>query len=77
VASEGAISPDGRYVACVKRGERQSLWAKQIATGSEVQVVAPGPGYFLFRPTFSPDGNYIYYQHSDPQNEDEVVDEDR
>jgi eukaryotic-like serine/threonine-protein kinase len=73
VASEGAISPDGRYVACVKRGEHQSLWVKQIATGSEVQVVAPGPGYFLFRPTFSPDGNYIYYQHSDPQNEDEVV----
>ncbi|MEY2395907.1 MAG: eukaryotic-like serine/threonine-protein kinase, partial [Acidobacteriaceae bacterium] len=65
VAIDGAISPDGRYVACVKRGERQSLWVKQIATGSEVQVVAPAPGYFLFRPTFSPDGNYIYYQHSD------------
>jgi len=70
-ALEGAISPDGRYAAYIKRGEQQSLWMKQIATGSEAQVVAPGPGYFTHRPTFSPDGNYIYYAHSDPQNEDE------
>ena len=72
-ASDGAISPDGRYLAYVKRGTSPSLWMKQIATGSEAQVVPPGAGYFLFRPTFSPDGNYIYYQHSDPQNEDEIV----
>src|SRR5258708_6270766 len=39
----GAISPDGRWVAFVKRGEQQSLWVKQIATGSEAQVVPPGP----------------------------------
>jgi eukaryotic-like serine/threonine-protein kinase len=70
---EGAISPDGRYAAFIKRGEQQSLWVKQIATGSEAQVVAPGPGSFVRRPTFSPDGNYIYYQHSDPQNEDERI----
>ncbi len=72
-ASEGVISPDGRWVAYIKRGEQQSLWVKQIATGSEAQVVAPGSGFFISRPTFSPDGNYIYFQHSDPQNEDEAV----
>jgi serine/threonine protein kinase len=72
-ALEGAISPDGRYAAFVKRGEQQSLWVKQIATGSEAQVVPPGPGYFENRPTFSPDGNYIYYEHSDPKNEDETL----
>jgi eukaryotic-like serine/threonine-protein kinase len=72
-ALDGAISPDGRYAAFVKRGEQQSLWVKQIATGSEAQVVAPALGYFVNRPTFSPDGNYIYFQHSDPQNEDETV----
>ncbi len=72
-ALEGAISPDGRYAAFVKRGEQQSLWVKQIATGSEAQVVPAGAGYFQNRPTFSPDGNYIYYEHSDPQNEDETI----
>ncbi len=72
-ATAGVISPDGRWVAYIKRGEHESLWVKQIATGSEAQVVAPGPGFFVNRPTFSPDGNYIYFQHSDPQNEDETV----
>ncbi len=72
-ALEGAISPDGRYATFVRRGEQQSLWVKQIATGSEAQVIPPGPGYFENRPTFSPDGNYIYYEHSDPQNEDETI----
>jgi len=72
-AIEGAISPDGRYAAFIKRGDQQSLWVKQIATGSEAQVVAPGPGNFTHRPTFSPDGNYIYYAHGDPQNEDEQI----
>jgi eukaryotic-like serine/threonine-protein kinase len=72
-ALEGAISPDGRYAAFIKRGEQPSLWVRQIATGSEERVIAPGPGYFTRRPTFSPDGNYIYYEHSDPQNEDEQI----
>ncbi|MBV9340658.1 MAG: protein kinase, partial [Acidobacteria bacterium] len=72
-ALDGAISPDGRYVAYVKRGDQQSLWVKQIATGSEAQIVPPGPGYFVRRPTFSTDGNYVYYEHSDSQNEDETV----
>ena len=72
-AREGAISPDGRYAAYVKRGQQQSLWVKQIATGSEAQIVPPAPGFFNLRPTFSPDGNYIYYEHSDPRNEDETI----
>jgi Tol biopolymer transport system component len=73
-AVTGAVSPDGRYAAFVKRGEQQSLWVKQIATGSEAQVVPPGPGWFMnMRPTFSPDGNYIFYEHSDPQNESEAA----
>lgn len=72
-ALDGAISPDGRYAAYVKRGQQESLWVKQIATGSEAQVVPPGSGFFQNRPTFSPDGNYIYYEHSDPQNEDESL----
>ena len=72
-AIDGVISPDGRWAAFIKRGEQQSLWVKQIATGSEAQVIPPGTGFFFNRPTFSPDGNYIYFQHSDPKNEDEAV----
>jgi Tol biopolymer transport system component len=67
-AVSGAISPDGRYAAFVKRGEQQSLWVIQIATGSQAQVVPPGPGYFEFHPSFSPDGNYIFYVHTDTKN---------
>ncbi|MBV9622783.1 MAG: protein kinase [Acidobacteria bacterium] len=71
-AQTGAISPDGRFAAFVK-GPRQGLWVKQIATGSEAQVVPPGAGDFVGRPTFSPDGDYIFYDHTDPQNEDETL----
>lgn len=72
-AVTGSISPDGRYAAFIKRGEQESLWVIQIATGSQAQVVPPSTGFFQFNPTFSPDGNYIYYEHSDPQNESELL----
>ena len=72
-AQSAAISPDGRFAAFVKRGQQQSLWVKQIATGSEAQVVPPGAGYFFGQPTFSPDGNYIFYDHTAPQNDNEAL----
>lgn len=72
-ASRGVISPDGRYAAYVKRGLQQSLWVKQIATGSEAQVVTPGKGWFPTRPTFSPDGNYIYYTYNDPGTDGNTI----
>jgi Tol biopolymer transport system component len=54
-----AISPDGRYVAYVQGG--QSIWLRQIATGSTVQIVptVAGAGYGCL--VFSRDGNYIDY----------------
>ena len=70
-AASGAISPDGRFAAFIKR--EQGLWVKQISTGSEAQVVKAGTGSFRGRPTFSPDGEYIFYEHSDPENEDETL----
>jgi eukaryotic-like serine/threonine-protein kinase len=61
-----AISPDGRFMAYGKRGANRSLQVKQIATGSEVAVVPPQPGFYEGA-TFSPDGDYLYYVHTDTQ----------
>lgn len=60
-----AISPDGRYVAyAVSVAEQQSLWIRQVATRSEMQILQPDNVYFPGL-TFSPDGNYIYFVRSD------------
>jgi Tol biopolymer transport system component len=39
---------------------RQSLWLKQVATLSEVQIVPPAEVTYLGG-TFTPDGSYLYY----------------
>ena len=56
------ISPDGRYVAYVSEDENAttSLFVRQVATGSAVRVAGPQSSG-LARPTFSRDGNYVYY----------------
>src|SRR5215468_1238749 len=64
-AANLAISPDGRYVGwIVREGEKESLWVRQVATGTDVQVLAPeaAPVTGL---SFSPDGNYLYFIRSD------------
>ena len=67
-AVQGAISPDGRYVAYVVReGSQRSLWVKQLATGSTVQIVPPANGFYGV-PAFTPDGNYVYYPHQSKDN---------
>ncbi|HEX6731806.1 MAG TPA: hypothetical protein VF074_17400, partial [Pyrinomonadaceae bacterium] len=57
------ISPDGKYVAYTATDEvgQNGLWVRYVATGSNVQIVAPNPDIVLGQSTFSPDGNYIYY----------------
>ena len=63
-ATDVAISPDGQYVVYVLReGEKQSLNVRQVATGSDVQILAPDVVNFAGL-TFSPDGNYIYFVRS-------------
>ena len=64
-AAQASISPDGRYIVYVLRnGEQQSLWVRQVATRSDIQVLPPQAVAFV-GVTFSPDGNYIYYVRSD------------
>ena len=67
-ASGVAISADGQYVVYVLRdGEKQSLMVRQVATGSDVQVIPPDVIVY-YGMTFSPDGNYIYYTASSKEN---------
>ena len=68
-ANQVAIAPDGRYIVYAMRdAEKQSLWVRNVATKSDVQVLAPDvveiPGL-----SFSPDGNYIYFVRSDKSTE--------
>ena len=64
-----AISSDGRYIVYVLReGEQQSLWVRNVATKSDVQVLAPDNVVFNGL-SFSPDGNYVYLTRSDKTNQ--------
>jgi hypothetical protein len=62
-----AISPDGRYVAYVTAEDvlrgRQTLWVRQVGTGSDVQIIPPADvryGGLIF----SPDGDFLYITQS-------------
>src|SRR5271163_614399 len=60
-----AISPDGRYIVyALVEGDQQSLWVRNVATKSDVQVLPPDAVFFAGL-SFSPDGNYIYFARSD------------
>src|SRR5690242_7026639 len=60
-----ALSPDGRYIVYVLRdGAEEGLWVQQMATGSNVQVLAPDQVHFV-AVNFTPDGNYLMFIRSD------------
>jgi Tol biopolymer transport system component len=64
-AANVAISPDGHYVVyALREGEKQSLNVRQVATGSDVQILPPDEVEFRGL-TFSPDANYIDFVRSD------------
>jgi serine/threonine protein kinase/Tol biopolymer transport system component len=59
-AERPAISPDGKYVAYVQHdGNDFSLWIRQTATASNVQIVPPQPGVELLGATVTPDGTFV------------------
>ena len=60
--AHAAVSPDGKYIAHVisETDAKHSLWVRQLATGSDVQVV-PAMATGFTGVTFSPDGNYLLY----------------
>jgi Tol biopolymer transport system component len=66
-AVRAAISPDGKYLAFVlgARG-RRSLWLRQLATQSEIQIVPPLDGDYDGL-AFSRDGNFVYFVRDLPE----------
>jgi eukaryotic-like serine/threonine-protein kinase len=60
----GAMSPDGNYLAYVLNSEgNESLWLRHLASESNVQIIPPEHvQYSALR--FSPDGNHIYFSHT-------------
>ena len=58
------ISPDSRYLAYISTQRGQfSLWVRQIATASAVQIV-PASTNVIIDAVFSPDGNFLDYSMS-------------
>ena len=61
IAQLAAISGDGRYIVHIKNeGLKPSLWVRQTAAASDVQIMAPAPVRYDGL-AFSPDGNYVYF----------------
>lgn len=56
-----AISPDGKTVVfSVRTGETQSVWLRQLGSGTNVEMIPPSEeDYYEF--TYSPDGEWIYF----------------
>jgi Tol biopolymer transport system component len=60
-----AITPDGKYlVHVVEEAGQISFWARQIATGHEVQIL-PLSDQECWGMSITPDGNYVYAGMSD------------
>ena len=56
-----AISRDGRYLAYItQEADGSTMYVRQVATGADVQVI-PKTTTPFFNPSFSPDGNYLFY----------------
>lgn len=62
VAERPAISPDGKFVAYIQRTRMDSsLWVRQIATNTSVEIVPSEPGAQLWDVTVTPDGNFVNF----------------
>ena len=64
-AQRAAIAPDGHYIVyALADGGQQSLWVRNVASKSDVQILPPDDVTFRGL-NFSADGNYIYFVRSD------------
>jgi Tol biopolymer transport system component/DNA-binding winged helix-turn-helix (wHTH) protein len=71
-ALDAAISRDGKYVVYVQLdGAKQSLWVKQVASGSVVRIVEPADVFYQGL-AFTADGGYVFYNVWDKQHVGEI-----
>jgi serine/threonine protein kinase len=64
-----SLSADGRFLAFVSsKAGLTSLRVRQVATGSDVTIVPAGEAR-LANPSFSPDGNYLYFTSPSPDRQ--------
>lgn len=69
---DAKASPDGKFLVYVQdEGELQSLWIKQIPSGSAVQIVPPSNVIFQGI-AISPDNTWVYYDIWDKKNVGEI-----
>jgi len=72
----GAMSPDGKYLAYVlTEGGNESLRLRHLASDSNVEIVRPAHVQYN-TVSFSSDGNFIYYTHTEPTSGPESEDYD-
>ena len=58
---QSALSRDGRYLAyALRENDQRSLWVKQVATGSVINIVPPSKEP-MCGVTFSPDADFLFY----------------
>jgi eukaryotic-like serine/threonine-protein kinase len=68
-----AISPDGNYVAYIENaGGGASIRVRQVATGSNVEIVSAEPGVNLLGVTVTPDGAFVNYTRQTAQQRPEL-----
>jgi eukaryotic-like serine/threonine-protein kinase len=68
-ATFAAISPDGKYVvSVVDDNGKESLWLRNVPSGSNTQVLDPDP-LMIRSPAFSPDGSFIFYRKAVAANQ--------
>ena len=67
---EAAISPDGKFIAYVNdEAGRQSIWLRQITTGTDLQVVSPGSTKYKGL-SFFPNADYLSYLKTEGDSAD-------
>jgi serine/threonine protein kinase/Tol biopolymer transport system component len=72
-AATPVISPDGSYVAYVEQGPAgNSLRVRQVATGSNVEILPAEPGVQLLAPAVTPDGTFVTYMRRAPARAPEL-----